>query len=370
MTRRLYILAAVAAVVALVGGCSDEGTAELPALGATLEATSVSGISSGAYMAGQFEIAHSRDVIGAAIIAGGPYGCSESLYADLIPGPGTALLNLTKAINGCMLNALQSFGVPNPEQLAKRAGHLAEVGRIDPVANVKDDRIYLFSGKDDHTVVPAIVESARGFYQALGVPTDHILFVGGMAAGHGFVTEDKGRACDYTGKPYIVDCDYDQAGALLAQIYGTLKPRADAPTGAFLVFDQRPFTRELSNHGLSDSGIVYVPQAMRRRARLQGAHRVSRLRAEPDVRRRHVRARFGLRSLGRYQRADRAVSANGDDAAQPARLLGLVGLHRRRLPDTQRPADHRGPTHAGASRSAAAAVLMPRQRGTCAGRGS
>ncbi len=261
MTRRLYILAAVAAVVALVGGCSDEGTAELPALGATLEATSVSGISSGAYMAGQFEIAHSRDVIGAAIIAGGPYGCSESLYADLIPGPGTALLNLTKAINGCMLNALQSFGVPNPEQLAKRAGHLAEVGRIDPVANVKDDRIYLFSGKDDHTVVPAIVESARGFYQALGVPTDHILFVGGMAAGHGFVTEDKGRACDYTGKPYIVDCDYDQAGALLAQIYGTLKPRADAPTGAFLLFDQRPFTRELSNHGLSDSGIVYVPQA-------------------------------------------------------------------------------------------------------------
>ena len=76
--------------------------------------TSVSGISSGAYMAGQFEIAHSRDVVGAAIIAGGPYGCSESLFADVIPGPGTALLNLTKAINGCMLNALQAFGVPNP----------------------------------------------------------------------------------------------------------------------------------------------------------------------------------------------------------------------------------------------------------------
>jgi poly(3-hydroxybutyrate) depolymerase len=261
MIRRFRICAAVVALAALIGACSDESTAELPALGATLAATSVSGISSGAYMAGQFEIAHSRDVVGAAIIAGGPYGCSESLYADLIPGPGTALLNLTKAINGCMLNALQSFGVPNPEQLAKRATHLAEAGRIDPVASVKDDRIYLFSGKDDHTVAPAIVASARTFYLLLGVPTDHILYVSDMPAGHGFVTEDKGRACDYTGKPYIIDCDYDQAGALLAQIYGQLKPHSDAPAGTFLVFDQRPFTHELNNHGMSDTGIAYVPKA-------------------------------------------------------------------------------------------------------------
>jgi poly(3-hydroxybutyrate) depolymerase len=260
MMRRFRICAAVVALAALIAACSDENTAELPALGAALEATSVSGISSGAYMAGQFQIAHSRDVVGAAIIAGGPYGCSESLYADLIPGPGTALLNLTKAINGCMLNALQTFGVPNPDQLAKRAIHLAEAGRIDPVASVKDDRIYLFSGKDDHTVVPAIVASARTFYQVLGVPTDHILFVSDMPAGHGFVTEDKGRACDYTGKPYIIDCDYDQAGALLAQIYGQLKPHSDAPAGTFLVFDQRPFTRDLNNHGMSDTGIAYVPK--------------------------------------------------------------------------------------------------------------
>ena len=66
-------------------------------------------------------------MVGAGIIAGGPYGCSESLYADVIPGPGTALLNLTKAINGCMLNALQAFGVPNPAQLAaaRRAAALS-----------------------------------------------------------------------------------------------------------------------------------------------------------------------------------------------------------------------------------------------------
>ena len=67
------------ALAALLSGCGEETKQKLPGLGAKIDDTSVSGISSGAYMAGQFEMAHSRDVIGAAIIAGGPYGCSESL---------------------------------------------------------------------------------------------------------------------------------------------------------------------------------------------------------------------------------------------------------------------------------------------------
>ncbi len=263
MMRRLRIAAALLALAALFSGCSSERADELPALGATLDATSVSGISSGAYMAGQFEIAHSRDVAGVGIVAGGPYGCSESLFADVIPGPGTALLNLTKAVNGCMLNALQTFGVPNPAQLAQRADRLAGMDRIDPIANVKKHRIYLFSGKADHTVVPAIVDAARRFYEALGVPDAQISFVSDIDAGHGFVTNDKGRACDYTGAPYIIDCDYDQAGALLKQIYGPLKPPAAEATGTFLLFDQHPFTHELASNGMSDRGIVYVPQACR-----------------------------------------------------------------------------------------------------------
>src|SRR5512136_2785336 len=167
MTKHLRIAAMVIAL-GLLCGCGQKQGSELPTLGAKIDQTSVSGISSGAYMAGQFEIAHSHDVIGAAIIAGGPYGCSESLFADVIPGPGTALLNLTKAINGCMLNSLQAFGVPNPKLLAERARQRAGRGSVHPVAGVKDDRIYLFSGQDDHTVVPAIVASAKEFYEALG----------------------------------------------------------------------------------------------------------------------------------------------------------------------------------------------------------
>src|SRR5262245_36550191 len=83
-------------MAALASGCESDSD-KLPALGVRLDQTSVSGLSSGAYMAGQFQLAHSRIVVGAALIAGGPYGCAESLFADVMPGPGTAFLNLSRA---------------------------------------------------------------------------------------------------------------------------------------------------------------------------------------------------------------------------------------------------------------------------------
>jgi hypothetical protein len=38
--------------------------------------TSLSGFSSGAYFATQYQVAHSSSVIGSASVAGGPYGCN------------------------------------------------------------------------------------------------------------------------------------------------------------------------------------------------------------------------------------------------------------------------------------------------------
>ena len=177
-----------ALAAAFAGGTSADAPRPLPALHAKVDETSVSGISSGAYMAGQFEIAHSRLVSGAAIIAGGPYGCAESLFADMMPGPGSALLNLTRAVNGCMLNAMQLWGVPNPRLLADKARRLAESKRIDTLDGVVGDRIYLFSGREDRTVVPAIVAAAADFYAELGVPAGQVKLETSLDAGHAFVT--------------------------------------------------------------------------------------------------------------------------------------------------------------------------------------
>jgi poly(3-hydroxybutyrate) depolymerase len=266
MSMRLSLRASSLAVflfaVVLASACTPERekpSAELLRLGANLKQTSLSGISSGAYMAGQYQLAHSQDVVGAGIIAGGPYGCAESTFADTMPGPGTLFINVSKAINGCMLNALQSWGIPDPQQLARRARRLAEHGRIDPIAGLQADRVYLFSGTEDRTVVPEIVAAAAEFYKALGVPAEDIEYVTNLAAGHAFVTEASGLACAESGKPYVADCDYDQAGALLRHIYGDLKPSSSEPTGELVVFDQRAFTRDLGDHGLGDHGFVYVP---------------------------------------------------------------------------------------------------------------
>ena len=214
--------AALLGAAVQLAACKSENTA-LPALGAELGATSVSGLSAGAYMAGQFQIAHSSIVRGAGIIAGGPYGCAESAFADVMPGPGAPFMNLSKAINGCMLDAMQKWGIPNPEKLAERARKLAAVDRIDATDGMAQTRVYLFSGTNDRVVLPSIVAAAAKLYSALGVPEPQVKLVSDIGAGHAFVTTDKGLACGRTGEPYITDCDYDQAGTLLAHIYGELQ---------------------------------------------------------------------------------------------------------------------------------------------------
>jgi hypothetical protein len=264
---RTLALAAVLTAALFMGACKEQKSAEtsrdLPALGAKTDETSVSGISSGAYMAGQFQMAHAKRVMGIAIIAGGPYGCSESIFANTIPGTGTALLNLSKAVNGCMLDLLGAWGVSDPSELAKKAEDRAAKGEIDPIADVIRDRIYLFTGASDHTVAPSIVKHAGEFYAKLGVPEANIELVSNVPAGHAFVTDDEGSACDVSGEPYVVDCDYDQAGALLKHIYGNLNPRAASLTGEFVDFDQRPFVPDEGSANLAETGVVYVPKSCR-----------------------------------------------------------------------------------------------------------
>lgn len=261
MTARALGVAITLVLVGLItlAGCSDTAAPPLPAFGARLDQTSTSGISSGAYMAGQFELAQSKIVIGTAIIAGGPYGCAESAFSGLMPGPGAAMLNLNKAVTGCMLDGMRMMGVPDAEWLAEKAQKRAARGEIDPIASVATDRVYLYTGRNDRTVVSRIVERTADFYRALGVPEANIELIDNGPAGHAFVTETEGLACGTNGAPYVTDCDYDQAGELLGHIYGQLASPSTAPAGRFVDFDQSPFV-DGSSAGLADTGVVYVPQ--------------------------------------------------------------------------------------------------------------
>jgi poly(3-hydroxybutyrate) depolymerase len=248
---------------AVLASCSGEDVGQLPALEATLNETTVSGISSGAYMAGQFQMAHATIVTGAAIIAGGPYGCAESAFSGMVIGPFATMLNASKAISGCMQNSMAAWGVPNAALLADKAKERAANGLIDPTGDVLTDRVYLFSGTKDRTVYPAIVTSAVEFYRRLGVPDANIRFVSDMPAGHAFVTETEGATCSTSDEPYIVDCDYDQARDLLVHLLGKVEAPSQTVQGRYMTFDQRPFGGDRNLSGMADTGVVYVPDACR-----------------------------------------------------------------------------------------------------------
>lgn len=260
---RVFALLSAIAVAALAS-CSRDEVQPLPPLGAILGETTVSGISSGAYMAGQFQMAHAKIVTGAAIIAGGPYGCAESAFSGMVIGPFATLLNATKAISGCMKNEMAAWGVPNAPLLAEKAKERAGKGEIDPVADVVSDRVYVFSGTNDTIVQPAVVASAVAYYQQLGVPDANIRFVSDIPAGHGFVTDAAGGACAVSREPFIVDCDYDQAENLLTHLLGPLAAPSAAPAGSFITFDQRPFAGDNGQSDMADEGVVYIPDACRR----------------------------------------------------------------------------------------------------------
>ena len=240
----------------LLFACGPGGDS-LPQVGVNLDGTSVSGLSAGAYMAGQLQVAHSDRIIGAGIVAGGPYGCAETPGNELLP---TAARNFNRALEGCMSDKLKSQGIPDVRALAEQAEDLAENGSIDPLTGLAKDRVYLFSGGKDHVVARSVVEAARRFYREVGVSEEAITLVTRPDAGHTFLAVDAGNACDVTASPFLGDCDYDQAEAILNWIYGGLQRPSQREEGKYVIFDQSPFVSGLG-HGLSSEGVVYIPKA-------------------------------------------------------------------------------------------------------------
>ena len=256
--RPIVPLLALLALLAALGPLTRQAAASetLPQLGAAIDATSVSGLSSGAYMAGQIELAHSRQVVGVGIVAGGPFGCAESAAGRLVPYWPTAVLqNAEKALNGCMS---LDWGAPDPGELATRAKELAQEGKIDTLDGLADDKVYLFSGSADRTVLRPVVEAAKSFYAKAGVPDKSVTLVE-REGGHGFLTEDEGKACGLSESPFVNDCDYDQAKAILDWIYGPVAAPEAEPKGRYVLFDQSEFGKP--GDGLAAEGVVYVPPA-------------------------------------------------------------------------------------------------------------
>jgi poly(3-hydroxybutyrate) depolymerase len=221
----------------------------LPALGADTQSVTVSGVSSGGYMAVQFHIAHSLTVDGAGVLAGGPYGCAA----------GSTWHALTRCMSPSIWNPL-----PPAEVFRQRTLSRAQAGDIDSLHGLAGDRAWIFSGGLDETVRWPVVDSLNRFYRAW-LPFGQTLFVTHPNAGHAMISteEPEPNTCASSKPPFINRCgSFDAAGELLAHLLGPLAPKQEPPAERIRPFDQRPFLdRNVAASGMADQGYVFFPES-------------------------------------------------------------------------------------------------------------
>jgi poly(3-hydroxybutyrate) depolymerase len=213
----------------------------LPGYGADTSTFTVSGVSSGGYMAVQMHVAHSSRVTGVGALAAGPYYCAQG--------------SLWTAMNHCMTPGTWR-PLPRSEILKGHADRFAAERLIDATENLAKTRVWLFSGSQDRTVEPAVVQGLARFYSLYKANPVAVE----KPAGHAMVTENAGSACGKTEPPFINDCDYDAAGELLRHVLANLSAPATKANGRLLAFDQQDFG-EAKAISMADAGYVYIPHA-------------------------------------------------------------------------------------------------------------
>lgn len=236
---------------------------------------SVSGISSGGFMAHQFHVAHSRNLMGAGIIAGGPYNCAQGSVV-------TALRECT-AFGAQATHSLLSYTGPGPAPQGQEASpeaikmatrsyqstlEMDRAGKIDSPGNILRARVILVHGQSDRLlpegVMDAVQQYYKMFYKHYGVDdqaSTRLHYLKMLPAEHSVPSDNfinlkigsQINACKTFGSPYLNVCTKDDcanacasssntacstqcvdaidtAGEILRHIYNQnpLKPRNDA----------------------------------------------------------------------------------------------------------------------------------------------
>jgi hypothetical protein len=229
---------------------------------AAIGETSISGISSGAFMAVQFATAWSSVIKGVGVIAGGPFWCAKADADDFING---YMLPVLTATGSCMTGPPSDLDI----FLAKAAAKAAS-GDIDSLQNLSRQKIYIFHGYNDAVVAKSVTDAAADFYRHyLGDTNDgNLYYQTAIGAGHSLVVLQEPHVnglndCKDNDVPYIDQCGYDQAGIVLQHTYGALNPpNRGQLTGTMMRFDQSVCTKpdDAGSLSLGDAGYVFVPK--------------------------------------------------------------------------------------------------------------
>ncbi|MFJ5708302.1 fibronectin type III domain-containing protein [Streptomyces sp. NPDC093105] len=244
------ILVAALAAVGIAASTAGGATAAVPAPTAgslqryDISSTYVSGLSSGGFMANQMHVAYSDVFQGAGIFSAGPYDCAQN--------------NLNTALYACM-DTFQAR--KTPAQLEQVTRDRAAAGKVDPVANLSGDKVWLFHGTNDSTVKAPVNDDLATYYRDFGA---NVVYDDTSVSGHAWVSPIGPNSCTSTSSPYVNNCGGDPVKDMLSHLFGSVKPAStSALTGKLVRFDQSTYTPGGSPGAISmgNEGFAYVPQS-------------------------------------------------------------------------------------------------------------
>jgi len=227
-------------VLPLLAACSEQeppspqSTSPKPAFNIDATRMSVSGISSGAYMAGQLHLAHAELFGGVALIAGGPWYCAQN--------------SIQQGLGPCM----NGEGI-DVAPLVERARAEAGAGRLASMDELSSDAVWILHGAQDAVVAVAVADAARALYASLA-PGATVALVNDVPVAHGFPTLETGGECGTMAPPFLNACGYDAAGTLLAALHGDIAARTHA-TGKLMRIPQPG----ADGAGMLEDAFLYVP---------------------------------------------------------------------------------------------------------------
>lgn len=226
--------------------CTSMSISKLLEVNINPETLTISGLSSGGYMAGQFHIAHSQHIKGVGIFSAGPYYCAQG--------------ELQRAVEDC---------TDKPEKLdinflLNKAKAFYDMGLIDSLENVQNQNVYIFSGLLDTRVVHEVSDKLMQFYQLLDANIKYEII---KDSEHAFPTNDlNNNPCSYRGSPYINNC---QTNGAVNCIFHLLSKKLQQnfmqnTEGQFkeenlIEINQSKYFESTEDFGLNKIAYVYVP---------------------------------------------------------------------------------------------------------------
>jgi len=188
-------------------------------------------------------VAFSSTLVGAGVLAGGPYYCANGMIAY--------------ALSACMSSPFMI----SVKELVAYTYYSETNGYIDPVKHLLAHKVWMYSGTKDTVVAPGVMQALQTYYTYFvnaSATDSHFT----TPSQHAFITNGQGGACGFLGSPYINNCQFDAAGSLLNWIHGPLKQPVSQITSNLVTISQSQFVPS----GFTASGIcmqnnayIYLP---------------------------------------------------------------------------------------------------------------